>query len=118
MFRTYGRHQEQIRRLSESIQAFYCIRRTPIASNVVDINETSSISGTKTGTFAENVTRATIPATPQSKAGLIGIKPDTSKVGTRLFAKCHCCGEKFSQLDFAYTMESGLCIPCWEIGVV
>ena len=118
MFRTYGTHQEQIRRLSESIQALYCIRRTPIASNVVEIDSKNSNSDIKTRIFTENVTPGTKTAGPLPEAGQDDTQPDTSKPENQVFAKCHCCGEKFSKLDFAYTIESGLCIPCWETGVV
>jgi hypothetical protein len=32
--------------------------------------------------------------------------------------RCPACGEMFLQSDYHYTEGTGLCIPCWEKGVL
>jgi formylmethanofuran dehydrogenase subunit E len=100
------------------MRALYSIPRKPTACNVDEVTGKNTISGTKTAIFAESISRTMNSVHQLAEACRESRLQETSKAQNRVLIKCRSCGENFTELDFAYTKKTGLCIPCWEIGVV
>ena len=108
MFVTCGIHQEQLRRVKESFRELYHYRKTEDTLEP----EHGAGSGRKKPVHAS--TEFVVPDRGPRRLRRAMKPPVRLTPG----AVCPCCGEMFPEVDLRYTEFSGLCISCWEKGVV
>ena len=116
MIRSYRIHQEQIKKVEQSLKAPYLIHKAESC-----MHETSNRAGTQIK--RPEHTAVTRPMQRQKFPGPCWKTSDREsddKRELRLFPpplpaiRCIRCRACMPMMDFLYTKKTGLCIPCWE----
>jgi hypothetical protein len=106
---SYRIHQEQIKKVEESLRAPY--RRTRTGQGVYEI------PGWATVQEKQPLARGSIQLRQQSMLrGKRSQKPESPNLPPPPVPAMRCvrCNSRIHEMDYLYTKKTGLCIPCWE----
>jgi len=119
MFKSCGIHQDQIQRVAETFRDLYDKKNYHRESGRADGKVPSLPSGSSSGKLPESGAIRTASGRRMIvRRRLLSRSQKTVPLMITPAVECPCCGEKFPRFDLGYTENSGLCIPCWEAGVV
>ena len=112
MIRSNRIHEEQIRKVAQNLNAPFYVRTGRPGS----FGPSEAVrSGTRhrdprpaSGNQDQGGTGITPGGTPVPE------KPDLTSGPAVHPLTCIRCGSRIPALDFLYTQETGMCIPCWE----